>query len=77
VIRIPISVEAFEAVASMLPVGSVTFERGDDGQIFISLEKRALDRLDALRHPGEGYSETIIRLATVEASRPGRKRFKP
>ena len=70
VIRIPISVEAFEAVASTLPVGSVTFERGDDAQIFISLEKRALDRLEALRHPGEGYSETIIRLATVEASRP-------
>jgi hypothetical protein len=27
-----------------------------------------------LRHPGEGYSEIILRLCEIEASRPGRKR---
>jgi hypothetical protein len=34
----------------------------------------ALDRPDALRQPGEGYSEIILRLAEIEASKPGRKR---
>jgi hypothetical protein len=29
--------------------------------MFIWLERRTLDRLGALRHPGEGYSEIIIR----------------
>jgi len=31
-------------------------------------------KLDALRHPGEGDGEIIIRLAQIEGSRPGRKR---
>jgi hypothetical protein len=42
--------------------------------VLIWLERRALDRLDALRQPGEGYSEVILRMAEIEASHPGRKR---
>jgi hypothetical protein len=34
------------------------------------LEERDLDRLDALRKPGEGYGDVILRLAQIEAS-PG------
>ena len=46
-----------------LPLGSVGYEakRTDQGEILIWLERRALDRLDALRQPGEGYSEIILR----------------
>jgi hypothetical protein len=58
------------------PFGSVGYDakRTADGQIFIWLERRALDRLDALRHPGQVYSEIILRMAQIAASRPGRKR---
>ena len=75
-IRIAITAAAHEAISSALPFGSVGYEakRGEDRQIFLWLERRALDRLDALRHPGEGYSEIILRMAQIEASRPGRKR---
>ena len=72
----PITAAAYEAIATTLPFGSVGYEakRGEDRQIFLWLERRALDRLDALRHPGEGHSEIILRMAQIEASRPGRKR---
>ena len=73
-ICIAITVAAFEAVAT-LPLGSVGYEaqRSDTGKIFVWLERRALDSLDALRQPGEGYSEIILRLAEIEATtrRPG------
>jgi hypothetical protein len=40
-------------------------KRCADGQMLIWLERRALDKLDALRQPGEGYSEVILRMAAV------------
>jgi hypothetical protein len=75
-IRIAITAAAHEAISSALPFGSVGYEaeRISDGEIFIWLERRALDRPEALRHPAEGYSEIILRMAQIEASRPGRKR---
>jgi hypothetical protein len=45
-----------------------------DGGRFIWLERLALSKLDALRGPSEGYSEVILRLAEIEAAKPGRKR---
>jgi hypothetical protein len=59
-----------------LPLGSVGYEakRTDEGEVLIRLERGALDRLDALRQPGEGYSEVILRMAQIEASRPGPRR---
>jgi hypothetical protein len=75
-IRIAVSAEAFDAIKATLPLGSVGYEpkRTEKGEVLIWLERRALDRLDALRHPGEGYSEVIPRLAEMEAMWPGRRR---
>ena len=51
-----ITAAAFEAVSAMLP-GSVAFERdpGDNGERLIWLEPHILDKLRALRAPGENY----------------------
>jgi hypothetical protein len=75
-IRIAITATAYEAIKATLPLGSVGYEakRTDQGEVLIWLERRALDRLDALRQPGEGYSEIILRMAAMESSWPGRRR---
>jgi hypothetical protein len=75
-IRISITAAAFDAIKATLPLGSVGYEakRTDQGDYLNWLERRALDQLDSLRQPGEGYSEVILRMAEIEASRPGRKR---
>jgi hypothetical protein len=48
-IQIAISVEAFEAIASTLPLGSVSFENktNEHGERLIWLEPRVVDRLQA------------------------------
>jgi hypothetical protein len=71
--------EAFKAIAVALPLGSVGYEAQPttDGGRFVWLERRALDKLDALRQPGEGYSEVILCIAEIEASRPGGRRHRP
>jgi hypothetical protein len=69
-IRISITPDAFEAIAGTLQVGSV----GDEpkvsakGERLIWLEASALDRLRAVRRPGESYSDVILRLAHLEAN---------
>ena len=77
-IRIAITAEAFTAIAETLPLGSnmVEPEPTVDGGRFIWLERFALSKLDSLRRPGEDYSEIIIRLARIEAAKPGRRRAK-
>jgi hypothetical protein len=49
-IRIAITAAANDAIAATLPLGSVGYEtkRTDRGEVLIWLERRALDRLDAL-----------------------------
>jgi hypothetical protein len=49
-------------------------ERTAQGGYFIWVERRWLDKLEALRQPGEGLSETIIRLAAMEAGGRPRRR---
>jgi hypothetical protein len=75
-IRIAITAAAYEVVTATLPFGSVGYdaEVTPTGERFIWLEKEALSKLDALRQPGEGYSEVILRMAQIEASKPGRRR---
>jgi hypothetical protein len=65
-IRIAISPAAFEAIARTLPFGSTAFERqlGPNGECFIWLEPRFVDRLAAMRGPGESYGDVIPRLAS-------------
>jgi hypothetical protein len=76
VIRIDITAAAFNAVAETLPFGSFAYEPETtaDGGRFIWIDRRARGQLDALRGPGEGYSEVILRMAEIEASWPGRRR---
>jgi hypothetical protein len=65
VIRIAITDEAYAAIERTLPIGTVAFEpaRALRGQRVIWLEPRIVDKLRALRGPGESYSDVIIRLA--------------
>jgi len=63
-VRIAISVEAFEAIARLLPVGSVGFENktNERGERLIWPERAVVDRLRFLRGPGESYSDVILRI---------------
>jgi hypothetical protein len=65
VVRIAISQAAFEAIARMLPLGSVSFENkiDENGERLIWLEPNVVDRLRAMRGKGEDYSEVILRVA--------------
>ena len=66
-IRIAISVEAFEAIARTLPLGSVAVEAeaNERGERLIWLEAAMVDRLGAMRRPGEDYSQVILRLTAA------------
>jgi hypothetical protein len=63
-IRISISPAAFDAIASTLP-GNVGFENARDtnGDWFIWLPRDVLAKLNALRGPGESYSDLILAVA--------------
>ena len=70
-IRIAITVEAFDAISATLPLGSVRFEqkRAPNGDVYVWLDPREADKLLAARRAGEGYSETIIRLSAASLGR--------
>ena len=72
-IRIAISQAAFDAIAETMPFGSVNFEAGadDDGERYIRLPRAVVDRLRAMRGPGENYSDVILRLAGHGEQRQG------
>ena len=69
-IRIAISPAAYEAIATKLPLGSVGCEHAPNatGERLVWLEAAIVDRLSAMREPGEDYSDVILRLARLEAS---------
>jgi hypothetical protein len=74
-IRISITSAAFDAIRATLPVGSAAYglQRTAQGGYFIWVERSWL-KLEALRQPGEGLSETIIRLVAMKVGgRPGRR----
>jgi hypothetical protein len=64
-IRIAISRAAFEAIASTMPLGSVGYEReaNANGERYVWLAPNVVDRLKAMRGPGESYSDVIMRVA--------------
>ena len=63
-IRIAITVEAFEALAATLPFGSVGYENqiNERGERLIWLDHAVVSRLRAMRGHGESYSDVILRL---------------
>jgi hypothetical protein len=65
VIRVSITFAAFEAIASTLLLGLVGFEREADanGDRLVWLEAVVVDRLTAMRRPGESHGDVIFRLA--------------
>jgi hypothetical protein len=61
-VTIPISA-AFASIAATLPKGSKAEARPDGkGAYLVTLDRNVLDRLRALRGPGEPYSDVIVRL---------------
>jgi hypothetical protein len=64
-VRIAISQAAFDAIARTMPFGSVNFEAGvdDKGERYIWLPRAVVDRLSALRGPGDSFSDVILALA--------------
>jgi predicted CopG family antitoxin len=64
-VTISINAEAYEAILATLPKGErrPRTKLAADGGFRITLERAAVDRLAALRGPGESYSDVILRLA--------------
>jgi hypothetical protein len=66
-IRITISVAAYSALATAFPSGlGVQKERAPNGDYYVWLDPRLVDRLRATRLPGESYGDVILRLAEKE-----------
>jgi hypothetical protein len=64
-IRIATTPAAFEAIVATMPLGSVGFENAtnEKGERYVWLPPNVVDRLKAMRGPGESYSDIILRLA--------------
>jgi hypothetical protein len=69
VIKIAISPAAFEALTRTLPLGNVVYENGTNerGERTVWLARAMVNRLKAMRGPGESYSDVIMRIAAGEA----------
>jgi hypothetical protein len=67
VIRIAISVEAFEAIARTMPFG-FEVEANDPTTRHVWLKEVWVNRLTAMRGPGESTSDVIVRLAGIEGA---------
>ena len=72
-VRIAISPAAFDAIAATLPLGPVGYENAvnECGERYIWLPRAVVDRLAAMRGPGESYSDVILRLASYGEPRRG------
>ena len=64
-IRIAISVAAYDAIAATLPAGSLAIEphANERGERYVWLKPPVVDRLKTMRRPGESYSDVILRVA--------------
>jgi hypothetical protein len=69
-IRIAITEAALVAVAKTMPEGTVLHVNRRGGQSFVHLTEAIVDRLGAMRGPGESYSDVILRLVGMEAGAP-------
>ena len=67
-IRIALAEATFDAIASTLPKGAARWPmQREHGQCFIQVEAALVDRLRAIRRPGECYSSVILRLVEFES----------
>jgi hypothetical protein len=68
-IRVALTDSAYDAIASTLPKGAARWPmQRDRGQCFIQVEAAVIDRMRAMRRPGESYSEIILRLVELKIS---------
>jgi hypothetical protein len=59
-IRVVLTDAVYDAIASTLPKGAARWPmQREHGQCFIQVEAAVVDRMRAMRRPGEGYSEVI------------------
>jgi hypothetical protein len=68
-IRVALTDAAYDAIASTLPRGAARWPmQRHRGQCFIQVEAAAVDRMRAMRRPGESYSQVILRLVELQTS---------
>jgi hypothetical protein len=68
-IRVALTDAAYDAIASTLPKGAAWWPmQRDRGQCFIQVEAAVVDRMRAIRRPGQNYSQVILRLVELETS---------
>ena len=59
--RIALTDAAYDAIASTLPSGAARWPmQRDRGQCFIQVEAPVVDRMRAMRRPGESFSEAHL-----------------
>jgi hypothetical protein len=68
-IRLPITPAAYAAIIATHPASAHEQSRAPNGEFYVWLEPKYVERLSELRRPGESYSDVILRLA--EASEGG------
>jgi hypothetical protein len=61
-VRVAISQAAFDAIAATLLLGSTGYENAanERGERLMWLPRNVRDRLNAMRGPGESYSDVIL-----------------
>ena len=68
-IRVALTDAAYDAIALRLPKGAARWPmQRDRGQCFIQVASVVIDRMRAMRRPGESYSQVILRLVELEPS---------
>ena len=66
-IRVALTDAVYDVIVSTLPKGAARWPmQRDRGQCFIQVEAAIIDRMRAMRRPGESYSEVILRLVELK-----------
>jgi len=67
-IRLALTEAAYDVLASTLPKGSARWPmQRERDRCFIQVEAAVVNRMRAIRRPGESYSDVILRLVKLEA----------
>jgi hypothetical protein len=62
-IRVVLTDAAYDAIASTLPKGAARWPmQHERDQCFVQIEAAVVDRMRAMRRPGESYIEVILKL---------------
>lgn len=66
-IRIAISAAAYQAIVASSASPVQEPQEAPGGEFYLWLDKMTLNRLTAIRGPGESYSDTILRMSMADA----------